>query len=419
MENIPESNRIGNGVVRWVQISENGKIKKVRSRGGLFRGDIRVVVDGPHRGKILIPFWENMLVHATLKNGQYDVAYHDQKNLIYQMFGDIYSALRYTYHLLEEKYGISFQLGEQGRITQALKLLVDYNDMAVNLRKDSAVSLSSVMVRRAGDILNEIGFDPRNDYKREARDLVVTLGSIFDSSGKVNQSVKMAKDIAAQNRLMKRRINILAIEPHIISRRLTLMSVIDEMELYWLGVYDFLSRIFTNKRLRDPNALISLFTNPETRKIITNRLAYYSGQLDKYDIIPFANTSRYVGEELESAKLMIGNYQFNEATQELARVWNSLKLRKVRTRLEEALTNLTCSLFGKEPVVDKKVFDTTIFTCRRQINVLKKVDETGFSHPVAKHCTIIVQAAIQELIKKNVTFANKAKVYLKKAVSML
>lgn len=419
MSYVDESSRIGGGNIRWVQISVNGEVKKVRSRGGLFHGDIRVVVDGSHRGKILIPFWENVLVHAALKNGQYDVAYHDYKNLIYQVFGNVYSALRYTYHLLEEKYGISFQMGEKGRLTSALRLLEEYNDMVVNLHKDNATSLGAELPRRVGQILEDIGLSPRNDYKRDARDLVITLGSVFDSSGKVNQSVKMAKNIAAQNRLMKRRVNILAIEPHIISRRLTLMAIIDEMELYWLGVYDFLTRLFKDGRKVNTEKARLLLVDRHTCNIIFNRLSYYSGQLDNYDINPFANTGRYVGDELQSAKWMIGNYQYIEASQELSKVWNSLKLRHVRTKLEGALTNLTCSLFGKDPVVDKKVFDSIIFICRRQTDALKKVDETSFSHPVAMQSTIFVQAAIQELIKKNLPCANKAKVYLKKAVAML
>ncbi len=416
---VNEFDRIGGGKIRWVQISVDGKIKKVRSRGGLFHGDIRVVVDGPHAGKILIPFWENILVHTAMKEGHYDVAYHDQKNLVYQIFGDVYSALRYTYHLLEEKYGISFHLGEKGRITSALRLLEDYNDVVVNLHKDNVNSLGAELPRRVGQILEDIGLNPRNEYKREARDLVVTLGSVFDSSGKVNQSVKMAKDIAARNRLLNRRVGILSIEPHIISRRLVLTSVIDEMELYWLGVYDFLGRLFVEKGKYEPRKIFSLLSKRDIRSIIVNRLSYYSVQLDKYDIIPFANTSRYVGEELTQAKWLIENGRYKEAAEILSRSWNSLKLRQIRTQLEEALTILTCSLFGKEPVVDKKAFDAIIFTCRKQINALKKVDESGFKHPVAKQCMTFVQATIQELIKKNIPCASKANVYLKKAVVML
>jgi len=419
MAYVNEFERIGSGNIRWVQISEDGVIKKVRSRGGLFHGDIRVVTDGPHKGKVLIPFWANVLVHAALRDGQYPAAYHDHKNLVYQMFTDVYSALRYTYYLLEKQYGITFQSGEKGRLVQALKLLEEYNDAVVNLRKDTAQGMSAGLAKRAGEILKEIELNPRNAYKREARDLVVTLGNTLDSMDRVNQSVKMAKNVAARNRLLQRKMDILSIEPHIVARRATLLAVIDEMELYWLGVHDFLTRVLMEGRKVDSERCMDLLRNKDHRNIIMNRLYYYAGQMDYYDIRPFANTSRYVGEELAHARWRIEHYRYDVATFEMMKIWNSLKLRKVRTSLERVLTDLTCSLFGQQPVVDKRFFNDLIFRCRQQIEALKKVDETGFSNPVATQSRTFIQAAVAELVKKKIPAANKAKDYLKKAASML
>jgi len=416
VENI---NRIGSGNIRWVQISEDGKITKVKSRGGLFRGDIRVVVAGKHSGKILIPFWENVLVHTACKKGKYDIAYHDQKNLIYMVFGNVYAALRYTYYLLEKQYGITFSHGEKGKLTAAQTLLEEYNDAVVNLRKGTVAKLGNELLDKAGQILKQIGTNPQNEYKREARDLTISLASALDSRGQVNPTVKMAKNIAVQNRLEKRMVNIGQIEPHIISRRQTLKAVIEEMELYWLGVYDFLTRLFTLHGKYDSERLLSLLTDKAIRDVITQRLSYYGGKLDQYDIIPFANTGRYVGSELASAKFNITHFNYNLAIEELHKSWNSLKLRQVRTKLEEALTILTCSLFGKSADVDIKVCDKAIFICRQQIRWMEKVDETGFNRGVVKPCTTFLQATAKELIKKNITSVEKAKEYLKQAASML
>ena len=89
------------------------------------------------------------------------------------------------------------------------------------------------------------------------------------------------------------------------------------------------------------------------------------------------------------------------------------------TKLEEALTILTCSLFGKPADVDIKACDKAIFICRQQIRWMKKVDETGFNRGVVKPCTTFLQATVTELIKKNITSVEKAKKYLKQAASML
>ena len=411
--------RIGGGNIRIVQVSKKGKIIKVRSRGGLFKGDIRVVASGRYAGRILIPFWSNVLVHTAIKEGDYNIAYRDQKNLIYQMFDNVYGALRYTYHLLEKQYGITFLHGERGRLTIAIKQLEAYNDAVVNLRKDTADQLGLELMNKTGEILQQIGLDSRDEYKRDARDLVVSLSSVLDSSGKVNQSVKMAKSIAAQNRLESRKINIASIEPHIISRRQTLKAVIDEMELYWLGVYDFLTRLFTIHGKYEYGRLLSLLRESKNRTIIINRLSYYCGKLGQYDIIPFVNTGRYVGNELAIARQEIENSSYPLAISILSKSWHSLKLRQIRTELERALTILTCSLFGDSVRVDKKAFDAVIFICRQQVRILKEVDESNFDYPVTKKSITLLQATAGELIKKNISSAKKARGYLKDAASIL
>lgn len=414
MDYLPVIDRIGGGQIRIVQVSIQGKIVKVRSRGGLFKSDIRIVIDGKYSGRILIPFWANVLVHTAIKNGNYNIAYHDQKNLIYQMHGDVYGALRYTYHLLEERYGLTFHHGERGELTEAIKLLKDYNDAVVNLRKDTASKLATELFEKAGLILQQIGTDPRNEYKRSARDLTISLASVFDSSGKVNQTVKMAKSIAVQNRVVNRMVNIAQIEPHIISRRQILQVVIQQMELYWLGVFDFLSKLFTENGEYKFGRLISLLSKKENRNAIINRLAFYSGKLGQYDIIPFSYTDKYVGRELLVAKQAIEKNQFSIAIDQLRKSWNSLKLRQIRTELEEVLTPLTCSLFGKIKTVDTVVNDRAIYLCSRKIEALGKVSEIGFVRPVSERCIILLRATISELIKKDIKSTEKARQYLKR-----
>jgi len=428
--------RIGRGRICWAQVvlpdkhGRDKRITKVRARGPLYEGDVLVCIDGRTRfnfqkqGAILIPFWNNVLVHAAIHKGSYRVKPYERKNLIYQVFTSAYDALRYTYYLLEGQYGITFQYGEKGQLHKARKALEAYNTAAVaGMRITQIKELGDELFRQAEIILTQLGSDPRDVLKREVRDTTVQMSTMYDSIGRVNLPAKLAQAVAIKKRLKNRQFNISCIEPHIIARRQTLKTLIEEMELYWEGVCHFLSLLFTVNEVYEPGHALKLLSDEHKRRRIDVHLEFYIREMAAFDILPFTSTAYYVRNELEEVRQCIADGREGRAITLLRRSWNSLKLCSIRTQLEEVILKLVTLLFGKPSELSKgqkAVCDQVIYRLKNEFSRLfEDVDKAGFEHPVVELALACCKQAERELYKKNPRAVGIAKEWLKQAAQLL
>ncbi|MFH1236510.1 MAG: hypothetical protein V1685_06275 [Parcubacteria group bacterium] len=404
--------RIGNGTVRTAQYSLNDGLHRTRVRGGLYRGDLCVGITREHQGRIFIPFWANSLVHAARDQGVIDV--FDPELLIHQVFTSVYHALRYTYHLLEEQYGVTFVHGEKARIIRAKQALQKLNLIAIGLRTGNAAQLAETFRQRAGFIIQEIGPTPHNQLKRQAVDYAVNLGTVVDRLGRVNASAKMAISVAAMNRLKGRMIDIRCIEPKILARRQTIETVIEEMEVYLEGIMNFLSVLMHMGNLEE------LFrSDVSLRSTVSGQLGFYIQHVQLFDIAPFDQTSRYIVEELGEARRLIGTGSYRQAIGLIERSWNSLKLRKIRTEIERQILQVTFLLFGKPVSIDRtktrEISETLIGIHDRLLDV----DERGFRQRVVEDTASKVLVAQQLVSAGSVDEVKAGKDALKEAADLL
>ncbi len=415
---IDPSNRIGGGYGRIIQVVTKEGLQPIHARGGLFGGDLYVILDEPFQHQIAIPHWDAMLMRAALDNGEYQPGYHDPAWLVYRVYGSVYEALRYTYHVLDEQYGISFQHGEKRRLSEARNELIELNAIAAGLQKGNADDLVPLFLEKARAILAQIEERPRDEQKRIARQMSIPLASVFDSLGRVNQTVKMTQALAAAQRLTKRMVAIGCIEPVIIRRRQTLKSMIEEMELYWQGLGDYLTRLLDQKYwVQQRPRFMHVMTDRTSRVQTLQHLTLYYQQMEHYDIEPFTKTSYHVYGELSSAVRHIRHEQYGDAQSLLLRIWNSLKLRRFRAELEAALIPFICSMF--DGTVDRRAFDDMIFAAKRARRELSSVDEADFRHPVTPRVRGQLSLAIELLLEKTITDGQQAKEHIKAAVRLL
>ncbi len=415
---VDPAKRIGGGRTRQIQIMDGGKLRTVRARGGLFGGDLFVIMEGRHRHKIAIPNWDNMIARAALQSGRYQSGYYDPSWLTYRVYASVYEALRYTYYVLDQQYGVTFRHGEKGRLQLAREELLELNEIAAGLRTGNAEVLSLDFFKKTRAILEQIEERPRDTDKRAARTMSASLVSVYDSLGRTNATVKMVRALAAANRLKHRQVSIACIEPVIIARRQTLKSLIEEMELFWEGLYEYLDRLFVQKYWERGQSRCMQLLNDDTRRPqLLQHLILFQQEIGRYDLEPFTKTSYHVYEELRTVITHIRATRYGAARKLLERIWQSLKLRHIRAEIETALIPFTCSLFGEQ--VDPQACDQMIYVAKWARRALGQVDESQFEHPVTRHVRGQLSAAIDLLIQKTHPEAMKAKEHIKQAVTIL
>lgn len=415
---IDPSKRIGGGYRRAIQISIEGTARTVAARGGLFRGDLYVILEGVRQHMVAIPNWDNMVARAALASGAYRPDYYDPSWLMYQVYTSVYEALRYTYYVLDRQYGISFHHGEKGRLSAAREELLAINEIAAGLRRGNAQELAPVFFEKARAILEQIEEHPRDQHKRAARRMSVPLMTVFDRTGRANSTVKMVQALAAHGQLRRRQVAISSIEPVIIARRQTLKSLIEEMELFWEGLYDYLNRLFDRPYwVRGQSRCMQLLIDAMARPSMVQHLTMFHQEIGRYDIAPFTQTSYHVYPELGQVLEHIRREEYGAARKILERMWNSLKLRHIRAELEAALLPFTCSLYGD--LVDRAAYDAMIYSTKQARTALARVDESGFVHPVSRHAIAQLSAALELLIQKTITSGRQAKEHIKTALGVL
>ncbi|MFA6908922.1 MAG: hypothetical protein WC289_03470 [Patescibacteria group bacterium] len=409
---IAPQERIGNGHVHMVRYSADQEIRETWVRGGAYVSDICVGLYRPHDGRLFIPFWENVLMHEARK--QRVVTRFSRDLLIHQVFATVYEALRYTYHVLDIWYGITFVDGEKGRLLLAKDALQELNLVAIRLRKGNAAELAHTFRERAGFIIRQIGETPTNELKRRAHDHTVSLQSVLDSMGRPNSGAKRAVTVAAGSGLDKRLIDVRCIEPKILARRQTLKTIVEEMEVYLNGVYNFLTLLMSDHKLEQ-----SLTRDSDLRTAIDEQIGFYRWQLQRFDILPFRTTSAHMFAEFGNARTMLTRGQYGDALAQLRVSWNSLKLRKIRTEVEALILQLTFMLSAKADTLDRDVCVSMSRKIGELTHQAESVDESHFKTPVAEDAIACFTTARVLLQDSTADSGKKTKESLKLAASFL
>lgn len=363
------------------------KIIKVRAQSLPAR--LVVFIDPPRVGQLGIPYWENQLAHEALERAallRNEVKYSGDI-LIFQVVPDVYTALRQTLHILHQNYGRTFESGEKQSLQTALEHTQRLHDTLIGLRKGNLDKLFSQVEKSAEMVIRQMGLQPRDELKREARDLAIILKQVLDSWQRVNPSAKISQVDALRRRLQERLDAILHIEPKVAARRQTLKSLIEIMEFRHLAASDFIERLY-------PHLEAAYFKkHPLLEKKVSARLQYLVSELDQLKIEPFVFPDKNLHEELKRAAWYIERQQFGYARRVLSVSRESLKLRVVRTTLENFITHITQLQFKPRrtllaPEIAKIDKGFTVILDR-----LRKIDESRFKKPVCESISTLVKQA--------------------------
>lgn len=391
------NNHFGGGRLRQVNISSGKQnTSKVMARVGIFGSGITIFTNGNLAGKIGMPYWDNQLAHealiklAEVKQG---VRFSDD-TLMFQVFNDIYSALRRTLHVLHGNYGRSYRTpGEKSDLKAALAMLQRVNQSYLALR---TINIDQYQDKIQGDVevsLQKIGLRVRDQKKREARDLLLLVANIMDSREQLNPSAKLAQVVAIRNRLIDRVSNILSIEPRIIEQRQSLMSIIDICELRFRLVEDFLVRLL-------PNLHVEYFQSHGGQDLsarVAKRLNVLAAEIAPVDLNPFFRPGQRIGAELSSAAKNITASNFPQAEEQVGTILASMKLRVLRSDIEHFITRLTKHLFDPEKELTVSEIERLKRGFRNLRGRLAKVDESGFKYPVCKRSLSLISQAEKPL----------------------
>jgi len=387
--------KFGSGIQRCVRISvEGGKIRKTTARINVF-GSRLVIFESPDlAGKIGIPYWANQLVQTVLNNtiDRKQGRLYSFNTLLFQVYPDIYSALRRTLHILYCNYGRSFRTqGEKKELQAALDILQKVNQYYLRLKKVNVDKYQNGIQAQIEAMFQRISQQPRDEKKREARDLMKLVGDIFDSRGQVNPSAKLSRVVAIRNRLNDRISDILRIEPRIIEQRQTLIAIIELCELRFRLVEDFLNRLY-------PHLEAEYFAShggADLSRRVAYRLQNLADEITEIDVRPFLTPGQRIDMELDQAAELIMANDFVGAKKLVTTSRESLKLRVLRTDIENFITRLTRFLFSPQRRLPASEIERIKKALRNIRARLAKIDERGFRHPVCRHALSLVSQAEQ------------------------
>ena len=363
------------GSVLTVKISEAGKIKRVKAMAGIFSSNLVVFLDG----RIGVPFWENQLVHNLLRIDE-KVVYKPEV-LIYQVLPDIYTALRQTLHILFANYGRTFnQQGEKKDLQQALKIYFKLNEYFLGLRKGNLVRLYDRIGVAGSRILAQVGEQPRDENKKQAVDLATEIVKVLDSKKRVNPSAKLAQLQALKRRLENRINTIIEIEPKVVSRRQVLKTMIEICELRFKALKNMLKRLL-------PRLTAEYFDrhgSVDLRIMVTNHLRNLSSEIAKVRVKPFLYSAKYISDEINEAIGLIEVEKYKSASQVLGPTMESLKLRVVRTDMENFITLVTRLMFKPNRTLIPAEIKRINNGFRNLRSRLGSIDESHFKNPICK-----------------------------------
>jgi hypothetical protein len=387
----------GGGMQRTVRISsELGKVRTVKARLNIFGSRLAVFEKGKLAGKIGVPHWANQLAHATLSQAidRRRGFRYSHKILLYQVYPDLYSALRRTMHILYGNYGRSFKTrGEKSDLNAALGMLQRVNGYYLSLRTGNLDQYHSRIQSQVEALIHKFGTRFQDERKKEARNLMVLVGDVYDSLDRINPSAKLTQLVAIRNRLEERVADILHIEPRIMAQRQSLLSIIELCELRFKLLENFLDRL-------EPHLTSEYFSShggADLQKRVACRLQSLAGDIACIDIRPFLIPGQHIDAEVEKAAKLIINGKFNTARRLIKRSHESLRLRVLRTDMENLITRLTRLLFAPQrrlPVAEIERIKKGFRIIRAR---LATIDESGFRRPVCKHALSLVSEAEQPI----------------------
>ncbi len=392
------------GNERVVKISlGRGNTRSVAALVGLFGSQLAVFQESKYHGMIGVPYWENQLVHEALRrlqSGEEEFDFSDDL-LMYQVLPDVYTALRQTLHILFANYGNSFDTqGEKNHLITALEKEQALNGQLLSLRKINFEQLSAEIKKTVTAIIGQIGTQPRNMKKIKALDYSKMISQVLDAKGRVNPSAKMAQSVALRNRLQDRLQEILAIEPRVMERRTRLVAIIQLCELVFKSAQDFLRRLL-------PNLTKEYFDSHGGRSLqekVSYRLQALAGDCSQIRIQPFLFPAEQLANEFDHAASMVMRSNYGGAWDELKKSYESLRLRVIRTDLEDYITVITQLMFQPKrklltpelESIEKKVLDF-----RASIS---GIDDSRFAKRVCREAVSFIEAAFPFMpAKKNAT----------------
>jgi len=342
------------GKVKDVKIAvrhgQKSEIRTVPAR--LLYGGLLVVFTAEEMaGKIGIPYWENQLRHELER--QKIAAPLTMDFLIFQVLPDLYTALRQTLHILFANYGRTFKSGgEKQHLEQAIREHAKVGEYFLGLRKSTYEGMSKKIQLSVERILAQIGTQPRDEHKRHALGKLVQVGKVVDSLGRVNPYAKIPQVDISKLEIAERLAVITKIEPHIVARRQVLKTIIEMAELKFRALRDLLVRLLPHLEAE----YFSAHGDLELRQKVNYHLAQLVGELNQFDMNPFAKLSVRIQAEVEAASRLILGGNFTSARSVLTPTLESLKLRILRTEMEHLITFLSQLLFQpQQPLEQSKI----------------------------------------------------------------
>lgn len=364
------SKMIGGGRIENVRISlgRKGKIY-VKARTGLYGTGIGVIIEkGDWQGMILVPRWESIrkLVKTTREVPKIKWT---PSEIHRQKFPSIYYAIRETYHILVENYGVDLKVGEKALMLSAIEAAQNLNLAVIGLRKGNEEIYRVQLNKLVNQIERKIGHTFYNLFKQEGINYLEKLRTTRDSLGKVSETVKMVGALAAKKRFTGRLEEIMCIQPVIEERRKALLALRDLIEYRLAKTKHFLWTI--RERL---NLKTFISDKTEKERIVTH-LLQLANEISQIDIQPYLFTCQMIGKELREAVRNIQNQEIDEALILLNRSLESLKLKDVQKKIEELIEKITVFLFRKKITEPDKLILEEV---REIIRNLGRISEEEF-----------------------------------------
>ncbi len=363
--------RIGGGTIETITISVDGRLQQVPARVGLFGTGICVIHDGPRN--LGVPYWENQLVHELREGGEEDLAVlYTPDNLVYQRIQSVFSGVRQALRILDGNYGVSFAAGMKGRLVGAVATLRMINSAATGLWTTTIETQIEGFHKLVERLIGQIGTRPTDYRKREVLKIAEAISDGKDSTGRVNQTVVMAKSVAGMNRVESVIDGILSIEPVIVARQRAFINMLHLAEGVTIGAREFLEKLFAME-----NAAIS-----SAKPQIDSALGFYIQEFTEMDFSPYFRTFYMCAREFGDAQKHLREDRVDEALAVLRQSLESLKIRVVRTDVERLLLVIELHRINpREHKVDIRHIHSTLGDA---VKTLSAVNESGFALPVTE-----------------------------------
>jgi len=363
------SKMIGGGREVYVPISLGRKGKKtVAARGGLLGSGIGVITEeGYFKGMILMPRWGSLKRFVTTTRDIPKIEWTPDK-IVWEKVLSIYYAIRKTFHILVEKYGVDLVAGEKKLILELIEAAQNLNLSVIGLRKENEKIYQDKINQLIEQILGRIGKTHYNLFIKEGLHYLMRLRTMKDKSGKVSETVKMVEPLTAKRRFEGRFQEILRIQPVIEERRWVLVTIRDLIEYRLLTARHFLELI------KERFNLERFIAEEVEKQRIRTRLVQLATEIGQIDIQPYLFTCRMIENELKQAAANIKEQRVDQAVVLINRSLESLKLKVIQREIEDLIERMTILLFKKQ-LGDVYRFKGELIDISRKVG---QISESGF-----------------------------------------